>query len=94
MVGVLARDAHVQRRSEGLGERAEEVRHQLRRQPADLLAPKRPSNTAIGAAGQIDGHLGLRLVHRQQEAVARDADFAPSARRSASPSASAQSSTV
>ena len=35
--------------------------------------PKRPSHTKYGAPDRVERDLGLGLVHRQQEAVARDA---------------------
>ena len=40
---------------------------------ADLLAREAALEDEVGAPRQIDGHLRLALIHRQQEAVAADA---------------------
>ena len=68
-------DADVDRRPRRLGQRAEEVRHELGGQSADGFARELAFEHAIGAARKIDGHLHLRFVHGQQEAVARDAEL-------------------
>ena len=71
------------------------MRHELGRQAADAVAREAAFEGGEGAAGQVDRDLGAGFIHRQQEAVARDAGLG--AERSAaahSPSASAQSSTV
>ena len=54
-------------------QRAEEMRHELGGEAAHLRARELAFEHGIGTAGQVDGHLHARLVHGQQEAVARDA---------------------
>src|SRR5690606_2967767 len=58
-----------------LGERAEEVRHELGRQLADALPRERALEDEIRPAAEIDRDLRVRLVHRQQETVPADAAF-------------------
>ena len=94
MVGVFARDADVHRGAQAVGQRAEEMRHQFGGQAADLLAAEVAFEDGVGAAGQIDGHLGARLVHGQQEAVAIDAELVAQRLAQRLAEASAQSSTV
>ena len=68
-------DGDVDRGLETLGQRPEEVRHELGGQPADGLARELAFEHAVGAAREIDGDAHLRLVHGQHEAVARDAEL-------------------
>jgi hypothetical protein len=64
VVRIFAAHLHVDRRTETVGQRAEEVRHELGGQAADGFAAW-PSNTANWP--EVDRHLRLRFVHRQQE---------------------------
>ena len=70
---VLAPDLDVDRGAEAVGQRPEEVRHQLGRQPADGLATEASIEDRIRPAGQVDRDLRQCLVHRQHEAIAPDA---------------------
>src|SRR5262245_16061764 len=47
--------------------------HQLCRQVADEVAPKLRLEDEKRSPAEIDGHFGIRFVHRQQEAVALNA---------------------
>ena len=96
VVRVVARhaDVHARRRAcrPASGRSAARARWAGRR---PRLATELALEDGVGAAGQVDRHLRLRLVHRQHEAVAarcRACRRAPA--RRAWPSASAQSSTV
>ena len=73
MVGVVAGDLHVHCREQAVGQRTEEMRHQFGRQPAHGVAPELAFEHGIRTARQVDGHLRLRLVHRQHEAETCDA---------------------
>src|SRR5512143_814767 len=64
---VLALHLDVDRRSQALAERAEEVRHEFGWQAADGLTPELAFEYGVRPAGQVDGDLGTGLVHRQQE---------------------------
>src|SRR6266404_5684796 len=72
-MGILAADRYVQRGSQGLGKGPEEMGHEFGRQLADALAVEPPAPHEIGPAGNVEGHLRLGLVHREQKPVARDA---------------------
>ena len=80
VVGVLAGHAHMHRGAEAArpasGRNAARARSAGRRLPRARSGPR----TRKGAPRQVDGHLRARLVHRQQEAVAGDAELVPSAR--------------
>ena len=75
VVRVLAAHADVNRGAERLRERTEEMRHELRRQVADAIARELRFEHEERPPAEIDRHLGVRFVHRQQEAVALDAAF-------------------
>src|SRR6185437_16105231 len=77
VVGVLAGDADIDGGSEGVAQRPEEMRNQLGRQTADRFTGELAAELGVRPAGEIDGDLGQRLIHRQQKAVASDARFVP-----------------
>ena len=56
-----------------VGERAEEVRHELGRQPADRFAIETAFEDAYGRPERSMRDLRAGFVHRQQETVAGDA---------------------
>ena len=62
----------MQRGAEGFGEGAEEVRHQLRGHVADAFAVEFALPEKVGAAGNVQSHLSLRLVHGEQESITSD----------------------
>src|SRR5690606_36777686 len=73
VVRIVAAQPDMDIRAERLGERAEEMRHELGRQAADPLARERALEDEIGPPAEVDRDLRVRLVHRQQEAVTADA---------------------
>src|SRR6185437_1480917 len=77
VMAVLAGHAHVHRGPERLRQGAEEMRHQLGRQAAHGLPVELPGKLREWPPRQVDRDLRLRLVHRQEEPVARDADLGP-----------------
>src|SRR5688572_32315454 len=72
---VLADDGDVNRGLETLGQRLEEMRHELGRQAADGFAREFSFEHTIGAARKIDRDAYLGFVHRQHETVARKAEL-------------------
>src|SRR4029453_18926298 len=75
VVRVVAAHRHVDRSTEAFGERAEYVGHELRGQPTDRFATEPALEYRVRSTREVDGHLRLGFVHRQQEAVACDADL-------------------
>ena len=65
----------VQRRSQRLRQRPEEMRDEFSGQLADAFAIEASFPDEVGPARQIERDLRAGLVHRQQESVARDAAF-------------------
>ncbi len=66
---VIAGDPDVNRRSQGLGQRREEVADHFSRHFTDRIPREVRIEHQIAAPGQVYADLCLALVHRQQEAV-------------------------
>ena len=94
VVGVLAGDGDVDRGLETLGQRLEEMRHELGGQAADGFTRELAFEHAVRAAREVDGDAHLRFVHGQHEAITRDAELGAERFTECLADASAQSSTV
>jgi len=77
MVGIFPLDPNVNRSTQALPQRLEEVWYELRGEFADPLPRKLAFEDGIGTPSKIDPHASLSLVHWQQESVTLNAAFLP-----------------